>query len=198
MFIIAYALEYEKERYEIMNKKDELGLLMQAVESVDVLVDGEAIDNMADLSGVEPTNELKRLIFAENLQNELKDLLTAEEPATIGNICPPLKEKWDIKTMEAIEQAFRCGYYYAMTQAGQCWQTNETDRIMLDKLAKKMQLIPPKYEIFTEDAQNATDKVMDMVKQVRKEYNANQIAREAHEGYWQQIGNNSFDYEVEG
>ena len=198
MFIIAYALEYEKERYEIMNKKEELGLLMQAVESVDVLVDGEAIDNMADLSGVEPTDKLKRLIFAENLQNELKDLLTAEEPETIGNVCPPLKEKWDIKTIEAIEQAFRCGYYYAMTQAGQNWQTNETDRIMLDKLAKKMQLIPPKYATFTEDARNATDKVMDMVKQVRKEYDANQIAKEAHAGYWQQRGNNSFDYEVEG
>jgi hypothetical protein len=181
-----------------MNKKEELSLLMQAVESVDVLVDGEAIDNMADLSGVEPTDKLKRLIFAENLQNELKDLLTAEEPETIGYVCPPLKEKWDIKTMEAIEQAFRCGYYYAMTQAGQSWQTNETDRIMLGKLAKKMQLIPPKYATFTEGKGHTTDKVMDMVKQIRKDYNANQIAREAHEGYWQQRGNNSFDYEVEG
>lgn len=141
-----------------MNKKEELGLLMQAVESVDVLVDGEAIDNMADLAGVEPTDELKRLIFAENLQNELQDLLTAEEPETIGNVCPPLKEKWDIKTIEAIEQAFRCGYYYAMTQAGQSWQTNETDRIMLSKLAKKMQLIPPKYAIFTEGEGHTTDK----------------------------------------
>jgi hypothetical protein len=99
--------------------------------------------------------------------------------------------------MEAIEQAFRCGYYYAMTQAGQSWQTNETDRIMLGKLAKKMQLIPPKYAT-TEGKGHTTDKVMDMVKQIRKEYNANQIAQEAHEGHWQQRGNNSFDYEVEG
>ena len=130
-----------------MNKKEELSLLMQAVESVDVLVDGETIDNMADLAGVEPTDELKRLIFAENLQDELQDLLTAEEPEVISNICPPLKKKWDFETMEAIEQAFRCGYYYAMTQAGQCWQTTETDRILTGKLAKKMQLVHPQYAI---------------------------------------------------
>jgi hypothetical protein len=35
---------------------------------------------------------------------------------------------------------------------------NETDRIMLDKLAKKMQLIPPKYATFTEGEGHTTDK----------------------------------------
>ncbi len=126
-----------------MNKKDELSLLMQAVEGVDVLIDGENVEMLAQLAGVEPTNKLKRLIFAETLQNDLYDLLTAEEPETIGELCPPLKEKWDIETTKAIEMAFRCGFYYAMTQAGTNWQTNEADRILTSRLAKKMQLIPP-------------------------------------------------------
>jgi hypothetical protein len=181
MFIIAYALEYEKERYEIMNKKDELSLLMQAVESVDVLVDGETIDNMADLAGVEPTDELKRLIFAENLQDELQDLLTAEEPEVINNICPPLKKKWDFETMEAIEQAFRCGYYYAMTQAGQCWQTTETDRILTGKLAKKMQLIHPQYAI---------------VKQALKSNEFVDFVQDAGKAIMEQQGDNMFEDEL--
>lgn len=138
-----------------MLEEKELEALMKAVEAVEFVDNKKESDLLAKIAGMENTDKLKRLRFADNLRSELIDLLHDEKRISEA-ACPPLAIKWqetcednkDKASMafiinEALELAFRCGYYYAMTDVGGSWQPH--DRYNQEYLAGMgMEIVPPK------------------------------------------------------
>lgn len=138
-----------------MLEEKELEALMKAVEAVEFVDNKKESDLLAKIAGMENTDKLKRLRFADNLRSELIDLLHDEKRIS-ETACPPLSIKWqetceDNKDKaslafiinEALELAFRCGYYYAMTDVGGSWQPHDRyDKEYLSGMG--MEIVPPK------------------------------------------------------
>ena len=117
-----------------MFEEEELKNLMRAVEGVEFLQNKQESDLLAKVAGVENTDKLKRLRFADDLRNQLRDLFYEGE--SIRSICPPsnldlidlcektAKNPTHMASImrDCIEIAFRCGYYFAMDECGGRWQ----------------------------------------------------------------------------
>lgn len=144
-----------------MFEAEETKNLMCAVESVEFVQNKREGELLAKEAGIENTDSLKRMRFAEDLRNQLRDLFYDSEGYG-HNMCPPAKINWidacektESKTHlasivhDAIEQAFRCGYYYAMAEGGGRWQPScRFNDEYLNAIG--MELVPSKPE-FDED-----------------------------------------------
>jgi hypothetical protein len=144
-----------------MFEAEEMQILMGAVESVEFVQNKQESELLAKVAGVENTDKLKRLRFADSLRCELRDLFYDSEGYG-QDICPPAKldlidmcEKTENRThlasmvRDCIELAFRCGYYHAMDECGGRWQAPY--RFSNDYLkATGMEIVPSKPE-FDED-----------------------------------------------
>ena len=140
-----------------MLEEKELKLLMKAVEAVEFTSNKKEADLLAKVAGMENTDKLKRLRFADSLRSELMDLLHDERQIS-EEVCPPLSIDWqetcennqDKASMafiirEALELAFRAGYYYAMTDVGGSWQPHDRyDKEYIDSIG--LEIVPPKMD----------------------------------------------------
>jgi len=114
-----------------MYEEQEAQALKQALNSVDFCVDKKHCGLLAKITGQKLDKDFMKVIFADTLRQDLM----LDDARRADTLCPPANGDWQreladnpslsAKVDEAIQAAFRFGYYHAMQESGISWTPYE-------------------------------------------------------------------------